>query len=339
MDYKIFYGEVSEIMEIKPVFVYRKWLFIFIVFVIGLFYQSCQTTSTKSSDSLITPPSGDLLKEADISFQQGQYHQASLKYSSYIYSPFGEKTNVNHALYQLGSCHFLMGQYKDAYDTLNVLINEHPDFSQIAEAKELIKKCQAQMAEAKQQEENQKKQEENQITDLVQSIAKEPGNAQTHYQLADAYWGAGNIKQSVAEYGIAATLNPNLLKGETLRQRVRITDSGEFKVRDPQLEFAGPGDVRVVTSNMEKLTESNWLGYKHSLRITGSVENTGLKNAKNVQVEVTIFDFEEHIQGTQICPIGTITAGEQRPFMVVMNQFTGFAENIRKFTTKVIYDE
>ena len=326
----------------KPVSFNLRWAgcsFALLVAVLIAFNQSCQTAPATSSGTIVNPPSGNLLQDADGSFQQGQYHQAQIKYSSYIYSPFAEKTKLDHARYQLGLCYFLMGQYKDAHDILLILVNECPDFPQIAEAKELLQKCQVKITEAQQQQEVQKKQEENQITELTESIAKEPNNALYHYRLADAFWDAGRIQQSVSEYGISARLNPDMLKGETLRQRVRITDSGEFKVRDPMLEFKGEGDVRVVSSNMEKLTESNWLGYKHSLRITGMVENFGLKNAKNVQVEVTIYDFEEHIQETRVCPIGTIIAGEQRPFMAVMNQFSGFAENIRKFTAKVTYDQ
>lgn len=317
-----------------------KKLFNFILcFTVLALSLSCNTTSHDIKSAVIISPSSNLLQEADQYFQREQYHTALVKYSAYVYSPFPDKKDMDHARYQLALCHYFLEQYPEAYETLSSLLKEHPNFSMAEQAREIQAKCKNLIENKEIQQEKSQKALQNKIVQTKKLIESDPKNANYHYHLADLYWSGGLVQKAVEEYGIAAKLDPKLLQGENLRHRVRITDSGEFKVRDPMLEFAEDKVLKVVDSNLQRVKKSNWLGETESLRISGVVENTGLRDVKNVSIEVTIYNFDDVVQDTKVYKIGTIRAGAQRPFSVIMNNFSGDARDIHKYTCQLLYKE
>lgn len=300
---------------------------------------SCTTGSSNLRSALITRPSSDLLGEADEYYKRGQYRTALVKYSSYVYSPFPDKKDAGYARYQLALCHYYLEQYPEAHETLTTLLKENPDFELAAQVHELQAKCANQIEQKHEQQQEALKELQQKIIQAEQRVLAEPNNGESHYQLADLYWQGGLVQKAVDEYGKAAKLSPELLKGETLRQRIRITDAGEFKVRDPMLEFTEDKVLKVVNHSLQRVKKSNWLGDAESLRVSGFVENTGLKDVKNVSIEVTLYDFQEVVQDTKMFQIGSIRAGAQRPFSVMMSNFAGDARDIRKYTFQLHYDE
>jgi len=155
----------------------------------------------------------------------------------------------------------------------------------------------------------------------------------------------GKRKETIAvivpiqEYKKAVESDPTLLKGDTLRNRVRITRDGEYTLRDPMLDLAQAGDVIVEDARIDRVTRSNWLGESETLRVTGYVVNNGVRDVGNVQIEVTIKDIWDAIQGTRVLHIGELHAGSKKPFMIRMDEFTGASQDIKNIYTVVYYDK
>jgi tetratricopeptide (TPR) repeat protein len=301
---------------------------------------SCMTscTTTPANSSLVTT-SKDFMIEADEYFKRGQYKTALVKYSSYVYSPFSDKKNIDYARYRLGLCHYLLGQYGESKETLRSLLEESANFSMADEARELVKKSEIQIQTAQDDLDQSRRAIELKIAQLEQKVQSQPNSGQTHYQLADLYWDAGLFTQSIQEYKKAVESDPALLKGDTLRNRVRITRDGEYKLRDPMLDLTQTGDVIVEDARIDRVTRSNWLGESETLRVTGYVVNNGVRDVGNVQIEVTIKDIWDAIQGTRVLHIGELHAGSKKPFMIRMDEFTGASQDIKNIHTVVYYDK
>ncbi len=281
-----------------------------------------------------------LVEEADRLFEKGQYQTALLKYSGYVLSPYPnkDKRDLPYARYQMALCQFLLGQYTDARMTLSTLMKENPgQYRQEADAlmAKINEKIQArdQILAQKQDELQQE------IQKVEQFAAQNPNSAEYHFQLGDLYWKAGRTTDAVKEYEKAAKLDPSYLEKSTLRQRVRVTSAGDFTVRDSIPLAAPQGPVRVTGARMQIVQRENWLGKKETIRLSGQVENVGLYDVTNVQVEVTIYDFHDTVQGVQLAKIGTLRAGQKRPFSVLFDDYSELAIDINKYTTQVFYDE
>ena len=97
--------------------------------------------------------------------------------------------------------------------------------------------------------------------------------------------------------------------------------------------------MRIRNSVMDVRERSDWLGASEQIHISGAVENTGIRDVRNVRVVVTLYGFFEDVQDTQTVNVGRLRAGESQPFAVLMDRYTGAARNIPKYSTKVMYDE
>jgi len=300
---------------------------------ISLACQTGQRTVRMNGSSI------GMLREADRYFEQGQYHSALLKYSGYVLAPYPDKKNMAYARHRLGLCYFFLGQYPEANDTLTVLLKEFPKYEWTNEVNEILRQCAAKIGEEKKKAEEQWKVLQQKIEQYEQFTAQNPKNAQYHYELGNLYWSAARFTQAVAEYEKAAQLDPNFLQQDTVKNRVKITDSGKFAVRDPLLDLGQSETIRVVNAQLDRVQRSDWLGQKEVLRLGGFVENAGLRDAHNVTIETTIYDFFENVQDTKITAIGTLPAGGRRAFTVIMDQYTGLGIDIKKFTTQVFYDK
>ncbi|MBZ0256277.1 FxLYD domain-containing protein, partial [bacterium] len=82
-----------------------------------------------------------------------------------------------------------------------------------------------------------------------------------------------------------------------------------------------------------------WLGEYQAVRISGFVNNEGLRDATGVQVEVSILDFYDTIQGTKTIHLGLVPAGGKRAFSAMFDEFSGESIDIKKYTTQVFYNE
>ncbi len=316
---------------------HRLYLLIpFLFFCFG--FSTC--TTSQQVETIGKRNYQNAFSEANRYFQLGQYNRAMLKYTAYIYSPYPNKKNLEEARYRLAVTHMMLDQPHETYTTAQNFLEKYPDSNWADNAQELLEKAkskiQAQQQELKQQEQSLMKQ----IAQLEQSISeKESVNSNTYMKLADKYWNAGKIQESIDAYEKAAEKNPEHLQDSQLRSRVRITDNGEFKVRDPMLDFEKDETVKVINAELQRVRRENFLGEFVALRYSGKVRNTGLYDVHNVQLEVAVYDSFERLQDTRVIPIGTIPAGQERPFAVMLNRYSGLAIDVTKVETQVYYDQ
>lgn len=279
------------------------------------------------------------LQEADNHFDRGQYQTALLKYSGYIYSPFPNKIEIEYARYKLGLCQFFLGQYHEAHDTLLNLLKNSPNFQYQAEANEILARC-VQKVEIRNQEKSKQLVELQQtIQKTEQYVAQNADSAEAHYRLGGLYWNAGRISDAITAYERATQLDRNYLAKSDIRERVRITGQGEFRPRTPLLEFDRERPVVVTNANLDRVEREDWLGQYHALRLSGEVENRGLRDVRNVQIEVSIYDFFGTVQDAKVVYIGNLRAGGRRPFTALFTEYSGQGYNISKYKAEVYYDE
>lgn len=314
---------------------WRETVFILLGIALTSVMISCVTTG---SENLNDRSFDSLISQADHYFELRNYQRAQLLYSSYVYSSFPNQTQIDYARYRLGLTHYLMGEYQDAYTTLSELVKSNPSYPQNPEAEEIIAKCQTKLTQAKEQLTERNNTLQQNISKVEALIEANPQDANAHYQLGDYYWEAGRYDEAVAQYKKAAELNPALMQADTIKQRVRVTQQGDFVIRNPLFEPNGPqGDIQ-VDAKLDRIYRSNWLGDYEAVKVSGQVKNNGLKDVRSVQVEVTIYDFYNKVQGTQTVMIGVLPAGGARAFSTVFDQITDQAIDIKKFTTQVFYE-
>ena len=265
-------------------------------------------TTSRENSLRLSRNDNDELTEADTYFQQGQYKRAMMKYTSYVYSPFPNKTNLAYARYKLGLSHFMLEQYPEAFSTLENLLEETPDFPQAKQAQELMQKAQAKMSVRKQELEQKQQELMQKIVQMEQFVQQDPNNAEYHFQLGNYYWDVGLYTKSLEQYQLAANLNPAYLDQTSIRNRVRITSEGHYTFRDPIYEIDQPKEIRIIKGRMQRIERDNWLGEQDFIRYSGEVENQGLRDVRNVRIQVTLYDFFERIQGTQVIKIGLLPA-------------------------------
>ncbi len=319
-------------------FLRSKLLCLFIVLIVlPLLLISCLGSGKGITrfDRLSNTP----IKEADRYFEEKKFKTAALKYSAYVYSPYPEKKELSYARYRLGLCQHNLKQYHEAYETLGVLLLDNPDYVMADEAMEIMAKCKIHIDSRRRDIAENLENLRREIEKAEKNIERDSENAENHFQLANLYWDAGRFRDAVAEYEIAASLNPDYFDDNNLRNRVRITSNGRFTVRDPLLEIGQQATVRVVGAKLERVERQDWLGQYELLRLSGAVENTGLRDVRNVRVEVSIYDFYNTVQDTQTVRIDMIPAGGKRNFAVMLTQYRGLGIDIKKFTTQVFYEE
>ena len=312
----------------------RIYILVILVFITGQF--SCKTTPTSFTVERRSP---SVLSEADKYFEQEKYPNALLKYSGYVFAPYPNKKRMDYARYRMGLCHYLMKEYTEAYETISILLEEYPDYESAKEAREILKISQAKMEEKRSASAVKLKALELQIQQQENRVKNESTNAEEHYKLANLYWAGGLYSDSVLEYQKAAALDPRYLEGATLKNRVRITSEGEWVVRDPLLEMTHTDDVQVISARIERLNRDDWFGEYEFLRVSGTVENKGLQDVQNVQIEISIYSVDETIQGTRLEHIGDLRAGGKRDFSCVFSEYTGLGIDIKKYTTQVFYEK
>lgn len=318
--------------------IYQNARLFLAAFVFPLILSNCTATTGGYIETGYTKVSQ--LQEADRLFDKGQYQTALLKYSAYVFAPFSDKQNEDYALYKMGLCQFLVGQYSDAQKTARNVIQSYPNFQYIEKARELLARSEEKIAESNKVATAQWKDLQQRVSRQEQLVAQDPQNAGYQFQLGDLYWDAGRFTDAVKRYEKSVQFDKSYLEKKTLRDRVRITQDGQFRVRDPLYEnMQKPSAIQVVDARREELKRGDVLGNYEAVRVSGYVENTGLYDVNNVRVEIAVYDFNNTIQETQVVPVGELRAGGKRPFSALFNQFRERSSDITRYTTEVFYDE
>ncbi len=304
---------------------------------IGLLFccVSCKTGGSMGTGTAVTT----VLQDADNYFGREQYKTALLKYSGYVYSPFPNKTEVHYARYKLGLCQYFLSQYHEAKKTLDALLEYAPNFEYRSEAKEILAQCDLKIENRKQEQAEKWNELQQTVQKTEQYLEQNPDSAEGHFQLGGLYWRAGQIQDALRQYERAAQLDSNYLSKGELRDRVRITDKGEFRPRTPLLEFDRERTVVVRNAKLARVEREDWLGEYHAMRLSGEVENKGLRDVRGVQVELSIYDFFGTVQDAKVVYIGNLRAGGRRPFTALFTQYSGMGYSISKYTAEVYYDE
>lgn len=298
------------------------------------FLSGCITSEGRLNDQ-----SFDLqLDQADRYFERGNYQRAQLLYSGYVYSSFSNQKRNDYALYQLGLCHYLMGEYRDSFLTLNEVVTKYPNFVDVSKAKQVIAKCQERLQDEKEAITERAQNVQQDLAKYQKFAEENPTNAEYQFKLGDLYWQSGQLQKAVNAYQKAAELDPDYLRSNEIRQRVRITQDGKYVLRNPILDLQQDQVMR-VDARLDRVYKDNWLGEYQAVRVSGFVNNEGLRDAANVQVEVSIFDFYDTIQGTKTIHLGLVPAGGRRAFSAMFDEFSGESIDIKKYTTQVFYNE
>ncbi|MBZ0257667.1 tetratricopeptide repeat protein, partial [bacterium] len=116
-----------------------------IFMLLPFFLSGCVTSEGRLNDQSFDSQ----LDQADRYFERGNYQRAQLLYSGYVYSSFSNQKRNDYALYQLGLCHYLMGEYRDSFLTLNEVVTKYPNFVDVSKAKQVIAKCQERLKDEK----------------------------------------------------------------------------------------------------------------------------------------------------------------------------------------------
>lgn len=330
-------GTCTKRTTIKPIVV----LFVCLTQIYAL--QSCMTGLKTGGSIQANYTNVSVLQEADKLYEKGQIKTALLKYSSYVNAPFPNKNQkyIDYARFQLANCYYQLGQYQDARHHLSVLLNSKTDTEYKEPASQLLA-----LSNEKIDQENRAISEEwnnllRQISEMEELVKENPDSAEVHFKLADLYWRAGNYQQALDAYKKTLMLNPDYQTKSVMRDRIRITENGEIKMRDSLLTPEDSKPVKVVGVRREVFNRSDYLGQYEYLRLSGFVENQGLYDVRNVKVEVSIFDFFNKVLSTKTIHIGNLKAGQKRPFAFLFNEldFSGLAGDISKWTADVYYDE
>lgn len=278
------------------------------------------------------------LEKADYHFSRGNYQNAQLLYSSYVYSSFSTRERIDYAIYQLGLSHYLLGEYKDAYLNFAQVAKEHPGFSQMDKVNQLIAQCKEKLSAEKEEFAEWQNDVHQNIVRYEEFLSQDPENAEYHFKLGDYYWEAGRFNDAIQQYRRSAELNPDYLNSDSVRKRVRITQDGDYVMRTPELDTRNQGSLR-VQADLERVYRDNFLGEYQAVRISGYIENTGVRDVGGVSLEVTIYDFYDTVEGTRTIQLGFVPAGGRRPFSVLFDQFRGEAIDIKKYTTNIYYNQ
>ncbi|MDP8245719.1 MAG: tetratricopeptide repeat protein [Candidatus Hinthialibacter antarcticus] len=294
----------------------------------------CVTTDGKLNDQSFESQ----LDQADKYYERGNYQRAQLLYSGYVYSSFSNQERIDYALYQLGLCHYLMGEYRDAFLTLNEVVTKYPNFDNAPQAKLVIAKCQVRLQSEKETITERAETIHQKMAQYQKFIEESPTNAEYQFKLGDLYWQSGQFSEAVSAYQRAAELDPDYLRSNEIRQRVRITQDGRYVLRDPMLDIQQDQVMR-VDARLDRIYRDNWLGEYQAVRISGFVQNEGLRDVSDAQVEVSVYDFYDTVQGTKVVHLGFVPAGGKRAFTALFDEFSGESIDIKKYTTQVFYSE
>jgi tetratricopeptide (TPR) repeat protein len=296
---------------------------------------SCQSTQPSKR---VTNSSASVLDEANRLYAQQSYEPALVKYSSYVYSPFPNKTETADARYHMGLCQYFLGRYHESAVTMTKLLEEHPQFTMTDEAVEILNQSRIRIEEKKAETNQQQTEQQNSITELQGQINESPKNAQLYYQLANQYWNTGDYQTAALHYEQAILLNPDYERDSLVRNRVYYTDENVLVPRDPLKELQQQDDViRLSNVRHDIRSRENWLGQRQSIRVSGEAENVSLRTVHSVNVELTLVDFFERIQESQTLQLGSIRPGETRTFSTLLNQYSGSPNDNLKVRAKVFY--
>ena len=281
----------------------------------------------------------DFVREGDQFFKEGNYQRALSLYSSYIFTAAAQTEEFYQVRYRMGLCHFFLEEYGDAEVIMQEILQAKPDFTFADKAREIMNKSQEKLAQASQQREQEQKNYERDIAKLEALIEENPEEAGYHAQLGDLYWQTARYSEAVEQYEKAAQIDPRYLQTDRYRERVRIDQSGDYQVRNPLLRDQSQSDRVVIQNhNLQVFERENWLGTQEFVRITGEVINTGVRDVSNVQIEGTIFDFFERIQGTKVIDLGALPAGIRRPFSMTFTDYNPIGVDLQ-YDLRVYYQD
>lgn len=313
----------------------QKYHFTLLTVCLMLVMISCQSAQRKTG---VSKSSTNVMDEAYTLFSQQAYEPALVKFSSYVYSPFPNKTAMAEARYHMGLCQFFLQRYHESAESMTKILQDYPHFSMTDEAIEILKQCELRFKDKQEEINQQKTKQQITITELQNQIDQSPRNAQLHYHLANQYWDAGDFQTATLHYEQAIVINPDYERDSTIRKRVYYTEDNVLVPRDPLLELQRKDDViRLSNLRHEVRTRENFLGQRQSIRVSGEAENVTLRTVHGVSIELTLVDFFEAIQDSQTLNLGSIRPGQKRTFSTLMNQFSGSANDNLNVRAQVFY--
>lgn len=283
-----------------------------------------------------------LLKEADSHFSRGEYQPALLKYSAYLYLPEATKVSEASALYRMGICQFMLGQYSDARSTFTRFIRHFPDDKRLPQAREWLAKAQDHLRQEERLSQERVEMAAAEIAALREWVEQDPRDADLHFRLGEIYWRMGQYNDALDAYESAVRLDPRYLQHPSIRKRVVVRNDNSLDLRDSPVLPKPAGPIRVRDVETKYIKRSDFWGVEpteHIYIVTGEVVNEGNRTCVGVQVEVTIYDFYESVMDSRTVQVGTMKPGQRRHFVAELNRFAVDPLDIRRCETQVFYEE
>ncbi len=243
--------------------------------------------------------------------------------------------------FRLGQCYFYMRSYLEAGTQFQRYLSDHPTGAFAANSKQYV----GELREMEERERVQDKMREREIRIRLEhwkAVAKsEPDNAEAAVQIGHALWDLNEHESAAREYVRGIDLDPDVIYGKLLSQRISFNDDDTVTVltpeeiaqlekeRNPIVVFntrARPGGGRSLFSS-----EPRWY------IVTGQVVNGSSQTVRGVAVLVTIKDFAGHVLDNTEHRIGTVRPRQIRAFTVKFSNFENIY-NIDRYECEPVFE-
>jgi tetratricopeptide (TPR) repeat protein len=264
------------------------------------------------------------LSSAYQDMKDGRYGAAAAIYLLVLQEESGGPA-AEESRFRLGQCYFHMRSYLDAGTQFQRYLSDYPNGAFAANSKQYV----AELREMEEQERAQDEQREREIRIRIEhwrAVAKsEPDNAEAAVEIGHALWDLDEYEAAAREYIRGIELDPDVIYGKLLSQRISFNDDDTVTVLTPEeiAEFEKERTPIVVFNTYDY--RGGDAGVLHAeprwYIVTGQIVNRSSQTVRGVAVLVTIKDFAGHVLDSTEHRIGTVRPGQIRAFSV---RFTSF---------------
>ncbi len=272
--------------------------------------------------------------------KDGRYGAAAASYILVLQEESGGPA-AEESRFRLGQCYFHMRSYLEAGTQFQRYLSDHPTGTFAANSKQYL----GELREMEERERVQDKMREREIRKRLEhwrAVAKsEPDNAEAAVQIGHALWDLDEHETAAREYVRGIDLDPDVIYGKLLSQRISFNDDDTVTVLTPEeiaeLErernpiviyntYARPGGGGSLFSS-----EPRWY------IVSGQVYNRSSQTVRGVGVLVTIKDFAGHVLDSTEHRVGTVRPEQIRSFRVTFSNFENIY-NIDRYECEPVFE-
>ncbi len=177
------------------------------------------------------------------------------------------------------------------------------------------------------------------ITELWDTVKREPANYRAKWDLADLLWKRGDYDMAGELYANIVERYPTYATDARLKERVEFKADGSYTLLTPgEREKRAIEQEPLIITNLNDFRSrpdvgAGFRGYYRGQNyyvVTGQAYNRGDSVLYGVQVNVTIYGFGNIIYDTNTVNIGRLNPGEGRAFVVRFTTYDDI-ENVSRY--------